>query len=139
MHRQYGGTSARGVVILLCIASAACEMVTFIQFPAVFDANGNRQCAIGQPDVVHLSTNTATLECLRLCLNNPECVVFNLYDNATCEIFTCSFLYSRHYQVVEFCKSFRVGISLAKFASYWNYILHSFICLFICWNLGVYV
>src|SRR6218665_1334989 len=115
--------SRRIIVILLSIAAAACELVNFIEYTAVFDADGNRQCAVGQPDDVRLSTNTATLECLRLCANNPECVVFNHYDNTTCEIFTCSFLHSLRYQLLEFCKSFRVSLSSYMFASYWN--LHS--------------
>jgi len=95
-------------VILLSIATAWCELVNCTQFPAVFDANGNRQCAVGQPDDVRLSTNTATLECLRLCDDNPECIVFNLYDNTTCAIFTCSSESTRRYQIVELCKSFQV-------------------------------
>ncbi len=102
---------SRRIVILLSIATAWCELVNCTQFPAVFDADGNRQCAVGQPDDVRLSTNTATLECLRLCDNNPECVVFNHYDNTTCEIFTCSFLHSLRCQLLEFCKSFRVSRS----------------------------
>src|SRR6218665_1411982 len=87
-------------VVLFALIANAVMLGNCTEFTAVFDADGNRQCAVGQPDDVRLSTNTATLECLRLCDNNPECVVFNLYDNTTCEIFTCPSVLSRGYQVV---------------------------------------
>src|SRR6218665_3620632 len=100
---------SRIITILLCVVAAAWELANCTEFKAVFDSDGNRLCAVGQPDDVRLSTNTATLECLRLCDNNPDCVVFNLYDNTTCEIFTCPSALSRGYQIFEFCKSFRVS------------------------------
>ena len=108
-------------VILLSIAAAACELVDCTEFTAVFDACGKRQCAVGLPDDVRLSSRsikTATLECARFCDANPECIVFNLYDNTTCQIFTCS-TECLEYQIVEFCKSFRVSLSLVSFV-YWN-------------------
>src|SRR6218665_3802946 len=96
-------------VVLFALIANAVMLGNCKEFAGVFDANGNRQCAVGQPDDVRLSTNTATLECLRLCDDNPECIVFNLYDNTTCAIFTCSSALSRGYQIFEFCKSFRVS------------------------------
>src|SRR6218665_2006511 len=101
-------------VILLSIAAAACELVNCSEFTAMFDADGNRQCVVGEPDDVRLSTNTATLECLRFCEDNPECIVFNLYDNTSCEIFTCS-AGCYGIRVVEFCKSFLVSFSSVPF------------------------
>src|SRR6218665_2539954 len=101
--------NSRVAVVLFVLIANAPVLGNCKEFVGVFDADGNRKCAVGQPDDVRLSTNTATLECLRLCDNNPECVVFNLYDNTTCEIFTCPSLLSRGYQVVEFCKTFRVS------------------------------
>src|SRR6218665_846041 len=101
--------SGRVAVVLFALIANAAMLGNCKEFAGVFDADGNRQCAVGQPDDVRLSTNTATLECLRLCDNNPDCVVFNLYDNTTCEIFTCPSALSRGYQIFEFCKSFRVS------------------------------
>src|SRR6218665_536607 len=101
--------SCRIAVVLFTLIANAAMLGNCKEFAGVFYADGNRQCAVGQPDDVRLSTNTATLECLRLCDNNPDCVVFNLYDNTTCEIFTCPSVLSRGYQIVEFCKSFRVS------------------------------
>src|SRR5688572_25422391 len=111
---------SKRIVILLSLAAAVCELVNCTEYTAVYDADGRRQCAVGQPHEVRLSTNTAILECLRLCDDNPECVVFNLYDNTTCETFTCPSKLPRGYQIVEFCKSFRVSSNRIKFV-YWKF------------------
>ena len=108
----------RVTVILFALIANAAMLGNCKEFAGVFDADGNQQCAVGQPDEVRLSTNTATLECLRLCDDNPECVVFNLYDNTTCEIFTCPSEWSVRYQIVEFCKSIRVSSKSILHKSY---------------------
>src|SRR5688572_27296470 len=98
----------RVTLVLFAHLATAAMLGNCKEFSAVFDHDGQRVCAVGQPDEVRLSTNTATLECISLCDDNPDCIVFNLYDNTTCEIFTCSSKLSRGYQIVEFCKSFQV-------------------------------
>ena len=114
--------NSRVTVVLFTLVATAAELGNCEDFSAVFDPDGQRVCAVGQPDEVRLSTNMATLECVRLCDDNPECVVFNLYDNTTCETFTCPSKLPRGYQIVEFCKSFRVSSDSIRLY-YRNHIL----------------
>src|SRR6218665_4018844 len=53
--------NSRVAVVLFVLIANAPVLGNCKEFVGVFDADGNRKCAVGQPDDIRLSTNTQPL------------------------------------------------------------------------------
>lgn len=95
-------------MIVLVNGEVSATNVRSRNYNAVFEADGERLCAVASADSPTQRYSVAArsvAECARSCISYSDCIAFNVYDNAcTCDLITCQSF--GRFLAIDSCRAF---------------------------------